>query len=128
MADVNVVALVGRLTRDAELRVTGSGLGILKFSLALNHRKKQGDTWVDEVNFFDCVLMGKQGEAIQQYMTKGKQVGIQGELRQNRWQDDAGKNRSKIEVFAQNVQLLGSRNDSAPAPASQGFNDDDIDF
>lgn len=107
MADINTVVLVGRLVRDAELRVTAGGLAICKFSLAINRRRKQGDAWVDEANFFDIVLMGRQGEAIQQYLTKGKQVGIQGELRQNRWQDDAGNNRSKVEIFATNVQLLG---------------------
>lgn len=108
MADINTVVLVGRLVRDAELRVTGGGLAICKFSLAINRRRKQGDAWVDEANFFDVVLMGRQGEALQQYLTKGKQVGIQGELRQNRWQDDAGNSRSKVEIFAVNVQLLGS--------------------
>ncbi len=107
MADVNTVVLVGRLVRDAELRMTASGFAICKFSIAINRRRKQGDSWVDEANFFDIVLMGKQGEAISQYLVKGKQVGIQGELRQNRWQDDAGNNRSKVEVFANNVQLLG---------------------
>lgn len=107
MADINTVVLVGRLVRDAELRVTGTGLAICKFALAINRRRKQGDAWVDEANFFDVVLMGRQGEAIQQYMTKGKQVGIQGELRQNRWQDDQGNNRSKVEIFCTNVQLLG---------------------
>ena len=107
MADVNSVVLVGRLVRDAELRMTAGGLAICKFSIAINRRKKQGDSWVEEVSFFDVVLMGRQGEAIQQYLQKGKQVGIQGELRQNRWQDDAGNNRNKVEIFANNVQLLG---------------------
>ncbi|MFW6363369.1 MAG: single-stranded DNA-binding protein [Spirochaeta sp.] len=131
MADINTVVLVGRLVRDAELRVTAGGLSICKFSLAINRRRKQGDAWVDEANFFDVVLMGRQGEAIQQYLTKGKQVGIQGELRQNRWQDEAGNNRSKIEIFATNVQLLGSggggggsRGDSGShAGSSGGYSD-----
>lgn len=133
MADINTVVLVGRLVRDAELRVTGTGLAICKFAVAINRRRKQGDNWVDEANFFDVVLMGRQGEAIQQYLTKGKQVGVEGELRQNRWQDDAGNNRSKIEVFARNVQLLGggqggsqggggSRGGS-DAPAGGGYSD-----
>lgn len=106
MADINHVVLVGRLTRDAELRYTNSGLPICKFSLAINRRRKQGDQWIDEANFFDITLMGRSGEAIHQYLQKGKQVGVQGELRQDRWEQD-GQRRSRVEVFAQNVQLLG---------------------
>jgi single-strand DNA-binding protein len=106
MADINHVVLVGRLTRDAELRYTNSGLQIGKFSVAINRRRKQGDQWIDEANFFDVVLMGRQAEAIHQYLKKGKQVGIEGELRQDRWEQD-GQRRSKVEVYARNVQLLG---------------------
>jgi single-strand DNA-binding protein len=106
MADINRVILVGRLTRDAELRYTGGGMAVCKFSLAINRRKKSGDRWEDEAHFFDVVLFGKQGEAINQYLVKGKQVGIDGELRQNRWEQD-GQSRSKVEIAAFNVQLLG---------------------
>ena len=106
MADINRVVMVGRLTRDAELRYTGGGTAVCKFSLAINRRKKSGDRWEDEAHFFDVVLFGKQGEAINQYLVKGKQVGIDGELRQNRWEQD-GQPRSKVEIAAFNVQLLG---------------------
>ena len=106
MADINRVILVGRLTRDAELRYTGGGMAVCKFSIAINRRKKSGDRWEDEAHFFDVVLFGKQGEAINQYLVKGKQVGIDGELRQNRWEQD-GQSRSKVEIAAFNVQLLG---------------------
>lgn len=106
MADINRVILVGRLTRDAELRYTGGGTAVCKFSLAINRRKKSGEKWEDEAHFFDAVLFGKQGEAISQYLVKGKQVGIDGELRQNRWEQD-GQSRSKVEIAAFNVQLLG---------------------
>jgi single-strand DNA-binding protein len=106
MADINNVVLVGRLTRDAELKYTASGQAVCKFSLAINRRKKSGDQWEDEVSFFDIVIWGRQGEAIIQYLLKGKQVGVQGELRQDRWQQD-GQNRSRIEIIANNIQLLG---------------------
>ena len=114
MADINRVILVGRLTRDAELRYTGGGVAVCKFSIAINRRKKSGDSWEDEAHFFDVVLFGKQGEAINQYLVKGKQVGIDGELRQNRWEQD-GQSRSKVEIAAFNVQLLGGgRGQQAP--------------
>ena len=106
MADINHVVLVGRLTRDAELKYTASGQAVCKFSVAINRRRKNGDQWEDEANYFDIVLWGRQGEALNQYLLKGKSVGVEGELRQDRWQQD-GQNRSKVEIVANNIQLLG---------------------
>ncbi len=106
MADVNHVVLIGRLTRDAELKYTAGGQAVCKFSIAVNRRKKNGDQWEDEANFFDIVLWGKQGESLQSYLVKGKMIGVDGELRQDRWQQD-GQNRSKVEIIANYIQLLG---------------------
>jgi single-strand DNA-binding protein len=106
MADINHVVLVGRLTRDAELKYTANGQAVCKFSVAVNRRRKNGDQWVDEANFFDIVLWGRQGESLNQYLVKGKMVGVEGELRQDRWEQD-GQNRSKVEIVAANIQLLG---------------------
>jgi len=106
LSDINRVILVGRLTRDAELKYTGSGVAVCKIGLAVNRRKKSGDSWTEEPSFFDVVLWGRLGEAISQYLVKGKQIAVEGELRQNRWEQD-GQPRSKVEVHASNVQLLG---------------------
>lgn len=106
MADVNHVILIGRLTRDAELKYTSGGMAVCKFAIAVNKRRKQGDQWVDEANFFDISLWGRSGESLNQYLVKGKQVAVEGELHQNRWEQD-GQSRSKIEINANNVQLLG---------------------
>ncbi|MDR2375535.1 MAG: single-stranded DNA-binding protein [Treponema sp.] len=106
MADLNHVVLIGRLTRDAELKYTAGGQSVCKFSIAVNRRRKNGEQWEDEANFFDIVLWGRQGEALNQYLLKGKMVGIEGELRQDRWQQD-GQNRSRVEIVANNLQLLG---------------------
>jgi single-strand DNA-binding protein len=106
MADLNHVVLIGRLTRDAELKSTAGGQAVCKFSIAVNRRKKNGDQWEDEANFFDIVLWGRQGESLHQYLVKGKMVGVDGELRQDRWQQD-GQNRSKVEIVANYLQLLG---------------------
>ena len=106
--DINAVALVGRLTRDAELRYTTAGSAVANISIAINSRKKRDDQWVDEAHFFDAVIWGQTAESLSPYLVKGKQVGIQGELRQNRWQDQqSGQNRSKVEIFVRNLQLLG---------------------
>jgi len=110
--DINRAILVGRLTREAEVKYTQSGTAICKFSIAVNRRKKEGDQWTEEANFFDVLLWGRAGEALAQYLTKGKQVAVEGELRQNRWQDSNGQNRSKVEINATSVQLLGGRDQS----------------
>jgi len=116
MKDVNIVVLVGRLTRDAELKYTNSGMAICRFSVAVNRSRKQGDQWVEEASFFDVDYWGKGGEAVNQYLVKGKQVAVEGELRQDRWEQD-GQSRSKVIIAANNVQLLGS---SSGGGASSG--------
>ena len=115
MADINYVVLVGRLTRDAELKFTAGGLAMCKFSVAVNRRRKNGDQWEDEVHYFDVVLWGRQGESLIQFLSKGKQVGIEGELRQDRWEQD-GQKRSRVEIVANNIQLLGG----GPGEGGQG--------
>jgi single-strand DNA-binding protein len=124
MADINHVVLVGRLTRNAELKYTNNGSAVSKFGLAINQRRKKDDQWVEEAHFFDIVLWGKTAESLNQYLVKGKQVGIEGQLRQNRWEQD-GQARSKVEIFATNVMLLGSgsggrQGQAAPAEGRPG--------
>jgi single-strand DNA-binding protein len=123
MADINHVVLVGRLTRNAELKYTSGGAAVCKFSIAINQRRKKDEQWVDEAHFFDIVLWGKSAESLNQYLVKGKQVGIEGQLRQNRWEQE-GQARSKVEIFATNVMLLGSgggaRQGSPPSAEGRG--------
>ena len=117
MADINRVILVGRLTRDAELKYTSGGSPVAKFGVAVNRRRKVGDQWEEEANFFDVVVWGRVAEALNQYLVKGKQVGIEGELRQDRWEQD-GQKRSRVEIVASNIMLLGSRGgEGGPGPA-----------
>lgn len=124
MNDINRVIIVGRLTRDAELKYTSGGAAVAKFSLAVNRRRKQGDQWVDEANFFDVAAWGKMAENLNQYLTKGKQVAVEGELRQDRWEQN-GQSRSRVEIVAANIQLLGGgsggggRGGQAPGPAPE---------
>ena len=127
MADINRVTLIGRLTRDAELKYTAAGQAVCKFTLAVNRRVKSGDDWKDVGNFFDIVVWGRLGENLSPYLVKGKPVGVDGELRQERWEQD-GQNRSKIEIIANTIQLLGGNKEDSPAappkPAKSGFADD----
>jgi single-strand DNA-binding protein len=106
-ADINSIVLVGRLTRDAELKYTNAGIPVSRLGLAVNRKKKVNNQWIEEANFFDIIVWGKLAEVLQQYLLKGKQISVQGELRQNRWEKD-GKPQSRVEVVATNIQLLGT--------------------
>ena len=114
MADLSIAVIVGRLTRDAELRYANSGQAICVFSVATSSRKKKGDQWVDEASFWDVELWGKQGESLYQYLVKGKQVAVEGQMRQDRWEKD-GQPRMKVVINAQSIQLLGGGQDKQPA-------------
>lgn len=137
--DINHVIIVGRLTRDAEISYLPSGVAVAKISIAVNRGRKNGDQWVEEVSYFDSAIFGKTAENLKPYLSKGKQIGLEGHLKQDRWEKD-GQKFSKISVIADNVQLLGGRSDgggpgysgaaSAMAQSSQGGDGDpdDISF
>lgn len=104
--DINSVTIIGRLTKDAELKYTNSGFAISVLSLAVNSSVKKNDEWIEEAHFFDCKLLGRRGEALNQYLQKGTQIAVIGELKQERW-EQGGQKRSKVTILANNVQLLG---------------------
>ena len=108
MKDINTVTVSGRLTRDGELKFTNGGFAILNFSLASNYSKKVGDSWEEQANFFDCVVLGKRGESLAQYLTKGQQVMVSGEIRQDRWEKD-GEKKSRISIIANDIVLAGGQ-------------------
>jgi single-strand DNA-binding protein len=106
MADINVVILLGRLTRDPELRYTPSGTAVASFGLAVNNRRKVGEEWKEEPCFVDVKVFGRMAETTSEYLAKGRQVAIEGRLSYSKWEKD-GQTRSKLEVLANNVQFLG---------------------
>ena len=106
--DLNRAMLVGRFTRDPELRQLNSGSTLCRFSIANNRIFSQNGEKREEVSFFNCTAWGRQAEIIQQYCHKGKQVAIEGRLRQNSWQDNEGKKHSNVEIVVEQLQLLGS--------------------
>jgi single-strand DNA-binding protein len=118
MSDLAVAVIVGRLTRDAELKYTNSGQAVCHFSVATSSRRKKGDQWLEESSFWDVDLWGKAGESINQYLTKGKLVAVEGSMRQDRWEQD-GQTRSKIQITANTVQLLGSSGGGQGGPGGQ---------
>lgn len=113
--DYNHVGLIGRLTRDLgsserDFGYTTSGVAKGVISIACNRSRKNGTEWVEEVSYFDIQIWGKTAVNLKPYLKKGKQVAIEGILKQERWQDkQTGNNRSKIVINAVSVQLLGGK-------------------
>ena len=102
---VNQVILLGRLTRDAELRTTSGGKNVTEFSLAV-------DKGHDEASFFDVVAWEKTAELVNQYTSKGSKVLVQGRLDQQSWEKD-GQKRSKVVVIANDVTFLDSKSEAS---------------
>jgi single-strand DNA-binding protein len=116
--DINRVILVGRLTRDPELRHLPSGTPVLEMGVAVNGRQQDdGGNWVDKPNFFDVKVYGNQAEMLSQHLTKGRRIGIDGRLDWRSWEAQDGSKRSKVDVVAQSVQFLDSRMEGGEAPA-----------
>lgn len=107
MADINSVVLVGRLTRDIEVTYSkSSNTPIGKIALAVNRSIKRGDKWESEASFFDVTIIGTRADSLKQYLVKGKQIAVTGELQQDRWEKD-GQKFSRVVIIADNIQLLG---------------------
>ena len=126
MKDTNEIVIIGRLTRDPELAYTNGGTACLKFAIAVNESRKKSDgTWGDYANFFDVVVWGKTAENIKPYLNKGKQVSVSGSLHQDRWEKD-GRTNSRVNINAEDVQLLGGKSESSSAPKvdADGFPED----
>jgi single-strand DNA-binding protein len=145
--NINRVVLTGNLTRDPELNATSTGTSVCKLRLAVNTRRRDASgEWVDKPNYFDITVWGAQGENCAQYLSKGRPVAVDGRLEWREWEDKDGHKRQAIDVIADSVQFLGSRDggenggrftpqsdvpadtaDFQPAAPSNG-GDDDIPF
>jgi len=109
MREVNSCVVSGRLVRDAELNYSKNGLAICRYAIANNYVGKNKE---QEVNFFDVVQFGNFAESLAQYLKKGTRVVVTGELRQNRWENEQGEKRSKVELIAREVVLLGGKGEA----------------
>lgn len=120
MASFNKVILMGNLTRDPELKYLPNNTAVCEFGLAVNHRwrDKEGNQR-DEVCFVDIAAFGKQGETINQYMTKGRSILIEGRLKYDSWTSQDGTKRSKHSVVIESFTFVGSR-EGAPAGGEGG--------
>ena len=153
-SNINVVVITGNLTQDPELRHTGGGTAVCELRVAVNSRRKDGATgeWKDKPNYFNVTVWGAQGENCATYLSKGRPVAVEGRLDWREWEAKDGSKRQAVQIVANSVQFLGSRDggggdgnanggftpqsdtpadtsdyDAAPAGAGAG-GDDDIPF
>ena len=113
--NINRVTVTGNLTRDPELRSTPSGTSVCSLRVAVNSRRKdQSGQWVDKPNYFDVTVWGTQGENCAQYLSKGRPVAVDGRLDWREWEAQDGSKRQAVQIIAESVQFLGSR-DAAPS-------------
>jgi single-strand DNA-binding protein len=128
-ADLNRVTLVGRLTRDPELRHTAGGDPVCSIRLAVSSRSRdETGNWGDKSNYFDVTVFGRQAETASTYLAKGRRIGVDGRLSWREWQAQDGTKRQNVEVIANDVFFLDSREGGgggreegwSSAPASSG--------
>lgn len=111
-ADLNRVTLVGRLTRDPELRHTAGGNAICNIRLAVTSRARdESGNWTDKPNYFDVTVFGRQAETATQYLTKGRRIGVDGRLQWREWEGQDGNKRQSVEVVANDIFFLDNRGD-----------------
>jgi single-strand DNA-binding protein len=117
--DLNKVMLIGRLTRDPETRTTPQGVTVANFSIATNRvwKDAQGNQQ-DKTEFHNIVAWRRLGEICAQYLKKGRQVYIEGHLQTRSWEDQSGKKQYRTEVVADNMIMLGSKDDAVGTRAT----------
>jgi single-strand DNA-binding protein len=110
---LNKVMLIGRITRKPEVRFLPSGMQVTSFSVAVNKKfKDKSGEWKEEAHFFDVDTFGKLAERAGS-LDKGYQILIEGELRQERWEDKNSEKRSKVKIVANRIALLGKPTDAS---------------
>jgi single-strand DNA-binding protein len=152
--NINRVVMTGNLTKDPELRSLPSGTSVCELRIACNTRRKDSASgeWMDKPNYFSVKVWGAQGENAARYLAKGRPVAIDGRLEWREWETQEGAKRQEIDIIADSVQFLGSREDTSggggfagngasqggdvpvddrdfkSAPVGTGAGDDDIPF
>jgi single-strand DNA-binding protein len=122
--NINRVVITGNLTRDPELRSTPGGTSVCSLRVAVNSRRKESESgqWVDKPNYFDVTVWGAQGENCAQYLSKGRPVAVDGRLNWREWEAQDGSKRQAVDIIADSVQFLGSRDGAQ----SNGAPDSDL--
>ena len=140
MEDTNIITVTGNLTRDPELRAAPSGVSIGKLRIAVNGRRKEGQDWVDDPNFFDVTVFGKSAENAAKYLAKGRKILVEGRLDWSEWEAKDGGKRQGVQIIANKVTYLPSgerseesevaadTSDAEEVAAGVGAGEEDIEF
>src|SRR5436305_14316774 len=128
MANLNKVMLIGRLTRDPEVRTFSNGGKVAEFGFAVNNRRRNSATgqWEDEPVFLDCEIFnrgenGKQADRVEQTVRKGQQIFIEGHMKMDQWTTQDGQKRSRLVVVVDNFQYLEPRQDAGGEGGGNGY-------
>lgn len=127
---MNVVALIGNLTKAPELR-DAAGTPVASLRLAVNGRAKKGDEWVDVPNFFNVTVWGRQAELAAEYLDRGRQVGVQGRLQWREWEAEDGTSRQAVEIVAESLDYLAKpagREEATEEPGEHVAAEDEIPY
>lgn len=119
-ADINRVVLVGRLTRDPELRALPSGSTVCGLRIACNGVRKDGDVYQERPNYFDVSVFGAHGENVERYLHKSSRVALEGRLEWREWETADAHNRQAVSIVADFVQFL-----DPPTGSERGEDEDD---
>lgn len=115
---LNHIDIMGRLTRDPELRRTASGTAVTNFAVAVDRDFPNKETGEKETDFIECVAWRAAGEFVSKYFTKGSMIAVSGRLQIRKWQDKDGNNRYSAEVVADNCYFGESKRKDNDGPAS----------
>ena len=119
---LNKIVIMGRLTRDPEIRQTGSGKNVANFSVAVD-RDFKNQNGERETDFIDCVAWGSTGDFVGKYFAKGSMIVVSGRLQLRNWEDDNGNKRKNAEINVENVYFGGDskRSDAGNSEAAQEY-------
>lgn len=116
---INSCVLVGRIASDPEMRYTTSGMAVTNFRLAVQ-RQRKGQDGQEDTDWLDIVAFGKSAEFVAQYLDKGSLVGVEGRIQTRQWQTQEGQKRTSVEIIANTVQALESRQEAERRRAAKG--------
>jgi len=128
---INNFVGVGRMTGDAELKYTKNQTAVLNFSICINKSYMKEGQWENKANFFKCVIWGKYAEVMHKHLTKGRLVGVEGELNQDSWSDNSGGKHSSVNIIVKSISLMalpkngGNNGSHEPSPDERGQYDSD---
>lgn len=117
---LNHITIMGRLTRDPELRRTGSGIAVANFTVAVDRDFASGPNKEKETDFIDCVAWRQSGEFVSKYFHKGSMIAVSGRLEIRKWNDKDGNQRRTAEVNVDNAYFAGNKNDNGGNNSSYG--------